>query len=116
MVLVATRTPERVRSFEEVRAQVEGAVLQSKRSELQSAWLDGLRERITVENLLAQASAAPAAPDAGADVSAEGASDTPATEDPTAAAATEQAPTDGAATDEATPSEDTAPVAPADGN
>lgn len=116
VVLVATRTPERVRSFEEVRAQVEGAVLQSKRSELQSAWLDGLRERITVENLLAQASAAPAAPDAGADVSAEGASDTPATEDPTAAAATEQAPTDGAATDEATPSEDTAPVAPADGN
>ena len=53
VVLVAERTPERVRSFDEVRAQVEDAVLQSKRNELQTAWLDGLREDIPVENLLA---------------------------------------------------------------
>ena len=52
VVLVAERTPERVRSFEEVRAQVEDTVLQTKRSELQTAWLDGLREDIPVENLL----------------------------------------------------------------
>lgn len=52
VVLVAERTPERVRSFDEVRAQVEDTVLQTKRSELQTAWLDGLREDIPVENLL----------------------------------------------------------------
>ena len=55
VVLVAERTPERVRPFEEVRAQVEEAVLQGKRAELQEVWLEGLREDIPVENLLAQA-------------------------------------------------------------
>lgn len=56
VVLVAERTPERVRPLAEVRAQVENAVLQSKRAELQEAWLAGLREEIGVENLLAAAS------------------------------------------------------------
>lgn len=113
VVLVATRTPERVRSFDEVRAQVENAVLQSKRSELQSAWLDGLRERIPVENLLAQASAAPGAPEAGA-------GETPASEDPAAAETTDApdaAASEQPAASDAAPSEDAAPEAqPADGN
>lgn len=58
VVLVAERTPERVRPLAEVRAQVENAVLQSKRAELQEAWLAGLREEIGVENLLTAASPA----------------------------------------------------------
>ena len=55
VVLVAERTPERVRPFEEVQVQVEETVLQGKRAELQETWLEGLREDIPVENLLAQA-------------------------------------------------------------
>ena len=58
VVLVAERTPERVRPLSEVRAQVEDAVLQTKRAELQDTWLTGLREKIGVENLLAAASPA----------------------------------------------------------
>jgi parvulin-like peptidyl-prolyl isomerase len=55
VVLVAARTPERVRPLEEVRAQVESEVLAAKRAELRQAWLERLREEIPVENLLAQA-------------------------------------------------------------
>ena len=55
VVLVAERTPARVRPLSEVRAQVESAVLQTKRAELQETWLTGLREEIGVENLLAAA-------------------------------------------------------------
>lgn len=53
VVLVGTRTEERVRPFDEVQGQVEAAVLGTKRSELQTAWLDGLRETIPVDNILA---------------------------------------------------------------
>lgn len=52
LVLVAERTAERVMPLAEVRDQVEAAVLNSRRAELRSAWLAGLRERIPVENLL----------------------------------------------------------------
>ena len=55
VVLTAERTPARVRPLSEVRAQVESAVLQTKRAELQETWLTGLREEIGVENLLAAA-------------------------------------------------------------
>ena len=53
VVLVATRIPERVRPLEEVRDQARDAVLANNREELRQTWLDGLREEITVENLLA---------------------------------------------------------------
>ncbi len=52
-LLVAIRTPERVRSLDEVRAQVRQTVLNTERSELQQAWLTALRESIPVENLIA---------------------------------------------------------------
>lgn len=59
VVLVAARTPERVRPLDEVRAQVESEVLAAERAELRQAWLERLREEIPVENLLAQAPALP---------------------------------------------------------
>jgi len=71
VVLVADRTPETVRPFDEVSAQVESSVLATKRSELQTTWLDGLRESISVENILAdQAAAAAAEAEAAAEAAA----------------------------------------------
>ena len=55
VVLVAARTPERVRPFDEVRAQVEQAALQQQQNQAQQTWLDGLRKKFPVENLLAAA-------------------------------------------------------------
>lgn len=51
LVLVAVRAPERVRPLDEVRAQVEEAVLASNRLQLQRLWLDSLREQIPVVEL-----------------------------------------------------------------
>lgn len=59
VVLVATRSPEQVRSLDEVRSQVEQAVRQQKRREARRAWLDELRERYEVENLVAEADPQP---------------------------------------------------------
>ena len=53
-VLVAVRTPETLPPLSEVRRQVEDAVLTRQSEELRSTWLDGLRERFEVENLLAE--------------------------------------------------------------
>ncbi|MEZ4607305.1 MAG: peptidyl-prolyl cis-trans isomerase [Deinococcales bacterium] len=53
VVLLANRIPGRVQAFDEVRPQVEQAVLNEKRQALRTDWLDGLREKITVENSLA---------------------------------------------------------------
>lgn len=64
VVLVGTRTAERVRPFEEVKAQVEETVLDEKRAELQKTWLEDLKEKIKVENLLASATPDIATPDA----------------------------------------------------
>ena len=55
VVLVAARTPERVRPLPEVRAQAEQAALAQAQNTAQQEWLDGLRESIPVENLLASA-------------------------------------------------------------
>jgi parvulin-like peptidyl-prolyl isomerase len=55
VVLVATRSPERVRPLDEVRADVAATVLAQERQELQRAWLTELREEIVVENLLVSA-------------------------------------------------------------
>lgn len=55
VVLVAARTPERVLPLPEVRAQAEQAALAQAQNTAQQRWLDGLRERIPVENLLASA-------------------------------------------------------------
>lgn len=54
VVLLAARTEERVRPLEEVRSQVEQAVLDQERTEMQEAWLSDLREEIEVENRLAE--------------------------------------------------------------
>ena len=43
VVLIAQRTPERIRPLSEVRADVEAAVLAQERQDLQRAWLTGLR-------------------------------------------------------------------------
>jgi hypothetical protein len=58
-VLVAERTPERVRPLSEVRAQVEAQVLAEERAALREAWLADLRERIEVEEFMAVAPGAP---------------------------------------------------------
>ena len=55
VVLVAARTPERVRPFDVVRAQAQQAALQQQQAQAQQTWLDGLREKFPVENLLASA-------------------------------------------------------------
>lgn len=55
VVLVAERTPERVRPLDEVRAQVEEVVLSQKRSAAQAEWLESIRAEVSVVNLLAQA-------------------------------------------------------------
>lgn len=66
VVLVAARTPERVRPLNEVRAQVRQAALQQRQNERQQEWLDGLREEFPVENLLVSASAPTGAQSGGA--------------------------------------------------
>jgi parvulin-like peptidyl-prolyl isomerase len=50
VLLVADRRPERVRPLAEVRDQVASIVLDQERAALRSAWIDGLRERIPVED------------------------------------------------------------------
>ena len=59
VILVAQRTPERVRPLEEVRAQVTSAVLAQARAELRNAWLAELRARIEVDESLGAAADAP---------------------------------------------------------
>jgi len=51
VVLVADRTPERVRSLDEVRAQIEATLLEQGRAAARDAWLGELREAIAVVNL-----------------------------------------------------------------
>ena len=55
VVLVADRTPERVRPLAEVRSQVENAILSERRAEVRSDWLAELREAIPVVNHMADA-------------------------------------------------------------
>lgn len=52
VLLVAERTPERVRPLSEVRDDVEQTVLAESRQALQQEWLDGLEEQIVVERFL----------------------------------------------------------------
>jgi parvulin-like peptidyl-prolyl isomerase len=77
VVLVATRTPERPRTLDEVRAQVENAVLQNRRQQQHEAWLSELREQIPVVNMLA---ASPTTPAFDASVLEEDATDAEAAE------------------------------------
>ena len=55
VVLVADRTPERVRPLSEVRSQVETAILSERRAELRGDWLAELRDAIPVVNHMADA-------------------------------------------------------------
>ncbi len=55
VVLVADRTPERVRPLAEVRSQVENAILSERRAEVRGDWLAELREAIPVVNHMADA-------------------------------------------------------------
>ena len=50
VVLIADRTPERVRPLSEVRAQVEASLLAERRAEAREAWLAELRDDIAVVN------------------------------------------------------------------
>ncbi len=59
VVLVAQRTPERLRPLDEVRAQVRTTVLAQERAELRDAWLAELRERVDVEESLVEGADAP---------------------------------------------------------
>ncbi|MCY4353973.1 MAG: peptidyl-prolyl cis-trans isomerase [Truepera sp.] len=67
-VLVAVRTPETLPPLSDVRRQVEDAVLTRESGELRSSWLDGLRERFEVENLLAEVRASAVTTPAPSDV------------------------------------------------
>lgn len=80
VVLIAERTPERVRSFDEVRSQVEAAVLATKRQQLRTDWLAQAKENITVENLLAEVTA-PATDDGAADAAGDASDATPPSSD-----------------------------------
>ncbi len=71
VVLVALRTPQRVRPLEEVRTDVEETVLAQERQSLQREWLNELREEIPVETMLASATP-PAGGVAGPDDVIEG--------------------------------------------
>ena len=51
VLLVADRRPERVRPLAEVRGQIESIVLAEARAELREAWVEGLRETISVDLL-----------------------------------------------------------------
>ncbi len=114
VVLVAARTQERVREFEEVVDQVRDVVTGNMRAELQQEWLDGIRETVTVNNLLEVAE-----PDIDFapefDFSPEPA-DTTDDADPVGgdAAADETAVDDDAAAEDAAADEDTAAEADAD--
>ena len=61
VVLVATRTQERVQPLEEVRQQVEESALAAERQALQQEWIEGLRAEIEVTNF--RAAATPPAPE-----------------------------------------------------
>lgn len=113
VVLVGTRTPEEVRPFEEVKAQVEQEVLSQKRSELQKTWLDGIKATIPVENLLAAAT-----PPATETTPGFETTPLPTTEEATPAddatteetPVTEETPAPSESTEEATPAEETPPT------
>ena len=54
VVLLAVRTPQRTRTFNEVKDQVRAAVLSNQQQQLRTDWLDKLKKQIKVENDLAQ--------------------------------------------------------------
>jgi parvulin-like peptidyl-prolyl isomerase/nucleoid-associated protein YgaU len=111
VVLMGTRTPEELRSFETVKAQVETDVLGQQRSELQKTWLDGIKKTIPVENLLAAATPPATEPATFETTPLESTptETTPAdaTETPSE---TETTPTEEAAPTETIPAEETAPA------
>ena len=130
VVLLANRTAERVQSLEEVRPQVEQAVLQEERDALRTVWLDGLREKIEVENVLfpptpeateleltpEQAFTTEVDPNAPVEVTTEAVEATEGSVDfentePTEEATTEEATTEATTTEEAATEEVTTEVA-----
>lgn len=100
VVLIAERTPQRVRPLEEVRSDVEQTVLSQERQRLQREWLDARRADTEVEILLASAEPAGAAD--GPPEGAEG-----------AAAELEGVELDVAVGDDAAPADGDAPAQPA---
>jgi len=54
VVLLAVRTPQRTRSFSEVKDQVQAAVLSNQQQQMRTDWLDKMKQQIKVENNLAQ--------------------------------------------------------------
>lgn len=72
VVLVALRTPQRVRPLQEVRSDVEATVLAQERQSLQREWLNELREEIPVETMLASATPPAGAADGAGEGEASG--------------------------------------------
>ncbi len=54
VVLLAVRTPQRTRTFSEVKDQVQSSVLSNQQQTLRTNWLDKLRKEIKVQNVLAK--------------------------------------------------------------
>ncbi|MEJ2292698.1 MAG: peptidyl-prolyl cis-trans isomerase [Deinococcales bacterium] len=54
VVLLAIRTPQRTRTFTEVKDQVRSAVLSNEQQTMRSDWLDKMKKDIKVENLLSK--------------------------------------------------------------
>jgi parvulin-like peptidyl-prolyl isomerase len=54
VVLLAIRTPQRTRTFAEVKDQVSSSVLANQQQTLRTDWLDKMKKDIKIENLLAQ--------------------------------------------------------------
>ncbi len=54
VVLLAVRTPQRTRSFAEVKDQVQAAVLSNQQQQMRTDWLDKMKKQIKVVNDLAQ--------------------------------------------------------------
>ncbi|HKI56283.1 MAG TPA: peptidyl-prolyl cis-trans isomerase [Trueperaceae bacterium] len=54
VVLLAVRTPQRTRSFTEVKDQVQQAVLSNQQQQLRNDWLNKMKKQIKVENDLAK--------------------------------------------------------------
>ena len=54
VVLLAVRTPQRTRTFAEVKDQVRSSVLSQQQQTMRTDWLDKMKKDVKVENLLAQ--------------------------------------------------------------
>ncbi|MEJ2666169.1 MAG: peptidyl-prolyl cis-trans isomerase [Deinococcales bacterium] len=76
VVMVAVRTPQRTRTFAEVKDQVEQAVLSSQQQLLRNDWLNKAKKQVTIENNLSKLQQQQSKPSAGAGNGTTGTSST----------------------------------------